>query len=194
MPQFDWTELLGFLTGAACVWLLVRQNIWTWPIGIANNVFFIVLFWRKGIYGDMGLQWLYIAISVYGWIHWRRGGAERGELAISRTSARMAAFLLAATAIGTISAMFLLRRYTNSTVPFLDALTTCMSVIAQFMQSRKLLENWVVWIAADVFYIGLYLYKDLGLTAILYAIFMLMCVAGLVEWRRSFLQAKARSA
>ena len=183
--QFTWTEFLGFLTGAWCVWLLVKQNIWTWPVGIANNIFFIVLFLRTGIYGDMALQFFYIAISIYGWWNWLYGGKGHGELHISRTPAAHGAGIAAAVAVATGILMFLLQRYTNSTVPFLDALTTAMSLAAQYMQSRKFLENWHLWIAADVFYISLYIYKNLYLTALLYLIFLIMCIAGLVEWRRS---------
>ena len=192
--QFTWTEFLGFLAGAWCVWLLVRQNIWTWPIGIANNVFFIILFLRKGIYGDMALQFFFIAISLYGWWNWLYGGKGHSELRVSRTPLGHGAAIVAAIALSTAGMMFLLARYTNSTVPFLDALTTSMSLAAQYMQSRKFLENWHLWITADIFYIGLYLYKDLYLTALLYLIFMAMCVAGLVEWRRSFASEAAPAA
>ena len=179
------TEILGFLTGAACVWLLVRLNIWTWPLGIANNLFFIVLFLHAKLYGDMALQFFYIAISIYGWWNWLYGGKGHSELKVSRTSALFAAWMLMATATMTAILTFALRRFTDSNVPFFDALTTALSLTAQYMQTRKVVENWWVWIAADVFYIALYIYKHLYLTALLYVIFMIMCVAGLVAWRRS---------
>ena len=179
------TEILGFLTGAACVWLLVRLNIWTWPLGIANNLFFIVLFLHAKLYGDMALQFFYIAISIYGWWNWLYGGKGHSKLKVSRTSALFAAWMLMATATMTAILTFALRRFTDSNVPFFDALTTALSLTAQYMQTRKVVENWWVWIAADVFYIALYIYKHLYLTALLYVIFMIMCVAGLVAWRRS---------
>ena len=184
MPS--WTEILGFITGAACVWLLVKQSIWNWPIAIVNYLFFIVLFFESKLYGDMGLQFLYLLIAIYGWWSWLHGGADHhSRLEIGRTSARGWVLLSALTVAMTLGFTFALRRYTDSAVPFLDAVTTALSVTAQFMQSRKWLETWHVWILADVIYIGLYTMKHLYLTAGLYAIFIGMCVAGLVEWQRS---------
>jgi nicotinamide mononucleotide transporter len=184
MPS--WTEILGFITGAACVWLLVRQSIWNWPVAIANYIFFIVLFFEAKLYGDMALQFLYLIIAIYGWWSWLHGGADRhSRLEVSRTSGRAWVLLTIATVVMTAAFTFALRRYTDSTVPFLDAVTTALSVTAQFMQSRKWIETWHVWILADIIYIGLYVMKHLYLTAGLYAIFIALCIAGLVEWRKS---------
>jgi nicotinamide mononucleotide transporter len=184
MPS--WTEIFGFITGAACVWLLVKQSIWNWPVAIANYTFFIVLFLEAKLYGDMALQFFYLAIAIYGWWSWLHGGADhRSRLEVSRTSAKAWVVLTAASIVMTAVFTFALRRYTDSSVPFLDAVTTSLSITAQFMQTRKWLETWHVWILADIIYIGLYSMKHLYLTAGLYAIFIAMCAAGLVEWRRS---------
>jgi nicotinamide mononucleotide transporter len=177
-------EILGFVTGAICVWLTVKQNIWTWPIGIANNIFYIIVFFRAALYADMALQVVYIVVSAFGWYWWLNGGAGQTRLTVDRVRVRDAVIL----ALLGISATYGMMRYLESvggSAPFLDALTTAMSLIAQYLLSRKLLENWYVWIVADVIYIGLYISKDLHLTAVLYAIFLAMCVRGLVEWRRS---------
>lgn len=179
-----WTELLGFITGAICVWLQVKENVWNWPAGIANNIFYIVVFWRSGLYADSLLQWIYIAISAYGWWNWLRGGAEHSRLTISRTSRSATLAYAALTACGTVVFYELLRRYTNSTVPLWDGLTTAMSLTAQYMLTRKLVENWWWWIAVDVIYIALYVYKHLLLTSVLYAIFLAMCIMGLRRWKR----------
>jgi nicotinamide mononucleotide transporter len=179
-----WTELLGFITGAICVWLQVKENVWNWPAGIANNIFYIVVFWRSGLYADSLLQWIYIAISVYGWWNWLRGGAAHSKLKISRTSRAATLAYAALTACGTVVFYELLRRYTNSTVPIWDGLTTAMSLTAQYMLTRKLVENWWWWIAVDVIYIALYVYKHLLLTSALYAIFLAMCIIGLRRWKQ----------
>ena len=179
-----WTELLGFITGAICVWLQVKENVWNWPAGIANNIFYIVVFWRSGLYADSLLQWIYIAISVYGWWNWVRGGAEHSRLKISRTSRAATLAYAALTGCGTVVFYELLRRYTNSTVPIWDGLTTAMSLTAQYMLTRKLVENWWWWIAVDVIYIALYVYKHLLLTSVLYAIFLAMCIMGLRRWKQ----------
>ena len=180
----NWTEFLGFVTGAVCVWLQVKENVWNWPAGIANNIFYVVVFWRSGLYADSLLQWFYISISIYGWWNWLHGGTACSKLTISRTSRLGMLIYVALTASGTVLFYELLRRYTNSTVPLWDGLTTAMSFTAQYMLTRKLIENWWWWIAVDVIYIGLYTYKRLFLTSVLYAIFMGMCSVGLRQWRQ----------
>ena len=179
----NWTELLGFVTGAICVWLQVKENVWNWPAGIANNIFYVVVFWRSGLYADSLLQWFYILISIYGWWNWLRGGTAQSRLKISRTSRAGMLVYIALTATGTVLFQELLRRYTNSTVPLWDGLTTAMSLTAQYMLTRKVVENWWWWIAVDVIYIALYSYKRLYLTSVLYAIFLGMCIVGLRQWQ-----------
>src|SRR5205814_1627262 len=183
------TEVLGVVTGAACVLLAIRELVWTWPVGLANNIFFFVLFWRSKLYADASLQIVYMAISLYGWWNWLYGGNQHSQLKVTRaTRSEIGALALAATAL--IAAIyFILARFTDSNVPLGDATTTALSLTAQYMVSRKHLENWFVWITADVVYIGLYLYKDLYLTAALYAGFIAMCVAGWITWRRSWRSA-----
>ncbi len=179
------TEVMGFVTGALCVWLGAKENIWTWPIGIANNLFYLVLFWQSKLYADASLQVFYIVISIYGWSSWLRGGEHRSELKVRKTNSSEVAFLAAITALSTVAIYALLRSHTDSTVPFGDGLTTAMSLTAQYMMSRKILENWSLWIAADVIYIGLYSYKHLYLTAFLYLVFIAMCIVGYIRWSKT---------
>jgi nicotinamide mononucleotide transporter len=180
----DPTEVLGFVTGGWAVWLTVRQNIWNWPIGIANSAFYLVVFFQTRLYADMSLQGVYVVLGFLGWYWWLRGGQNRTELNVSRTRPLLAAALGVILLTGTWAMTLFLVRIDDS-APFLDALTTVLSLIAQFMLTRKLFENWFVWISADVIYIGLYIYKDLYLTSILYAIFLTMCIVGAIQWRRS---------
>ena len=185
------TELLGFITGAACVWLLVKQSIWNWPVSIANFIFSIVLFYNSRLYGDMSLQFVFIIVSLYGWWNWVYGAKDRAELPVTRVASAAMMVLLAATVVMTLVFHYVLQTYTPSTTPWPDAVTTALSLTAIYMQSRKWIENWVVWIIADVLYIGLYIYKHLNLYAVLYVLFMGMCVAGYVEWRKSLGAAAA---
>ncbi len=180
------TELLGFFTGAACVWLIVRENIWNWPIGIANNLFFIFLFFRAGLFADVGLQCFYIVLGVYGWWHWLHGGRGDSELPITRTRPLEGLLNLAGTGTLTLILAFLLIRFTPSTVPWWDALTTSLSIIAQWMMTRKKLEHWWFWIAANALSIGLFIYKHLYLTAALYLIFGIMCAIGWMKWKQTW--------
>jgi len=184
----SWTEIFGFLTGAASVLLAVRESAWNWPVGIANTVLFLFLFWHAKLYADALLQVVYIVISIFGWWNWIRGGEGRTELPISRTKARSAIALAAITALATAFIAALLRRYSDSAVPLWDGLTTALSLTAQYMLSRKLLENWFVWMTADVIYVALYCYKSLYLTGVLYVVFFAMCVAGYIGWRKFLMQ------
>ena len=181
----NWQELAGFATGALCVWLLIRQNIWNWPVGIANNIFYVVIFFKSGLYADMGVQFVYISVAIYGWWNWLHGGVEHSKLKVARASAAGLLGYLALAAAGTGSLYWILRRFTNSTVPFADGLTSALFLTAQYMMSRKLIENWWFWIVGDVLVIGLYIYKHLYLTSVLYVIFLAMCVAALLEWQRA---------
>lgn len=178
------TEVLGFITGAACVLLVVVQSIWNFPVGIANFGFFIVLFWQSRLFGDMALQVVYLILAILGWYQWLHGGTHRSRLTV-RTTSLGEAFALAAVGIALTAVLSVYLRSIHDTAPFLDALTTTASLIAQWMLNTKRLENWFVWIAADVIYVYLYTVKGLHLTAVLYAIFIAMCVAGLISWRRS---------
>ncbi|NWJ40240.1 MAG: nicotinamide mononucleotide transporter [Geothrix sp.] len=189
-----WMEVFGFLTGAACVALLVRQNIWNWPLGIANNLVFIALFYRTGLYADVGLQGFYIVISVYGWWSWLHGGRDHGALTVSRVRPVIGALLLLAVAAITAVLSWLLRRYTNSTVPVLDSLITALSLVAQFMMTRKWIENWPVWIVANCISVGLLIYKGLYVTSGLYLVYQVLCVMGLLEWRRALKREATPSA
>lgn len=178
-------EILGFVTGALCVWLLVRQNIWNWPVGIANNLLFIALFYRSGLYADMGLQGFYIAIGLYGWWNWRHGAQDRGALEVDRTPWPWAVALTGFVALATLGIAWVLRRYTNSNVPVLDSLITALSLAAQFMMARKWLENWGVWILANCLSVGLLIFKGLYVTSALYVVYQVLCVMGLIEWLKA---------
>ena len=180
-----WTEILGFVTGAASVWLAVRESVWNWPVGIANNVFFLILFWKAKLYADAVLQIVYIVISIFGWWNWLRGGAGHTELPISRSTARTGVLLGVGTVAATALFATILRRFTDSAAPLGDSVTTALSLTAQYMLSRKLLENWWMWMTADVIYIALYCYKSLFLTSVLYLVFLAMCIAGYDRWKKS---------
>ncbi|TCO49842.1 nicotinamide riboside transporter PnuC [Actinocrispum wychmicini] len=181
--SLSWTEIAGFVTGALCVWLVARQNVGNWPIGILNNIFFLVLFMTGGLYADGTLQIVYLALGAYGWWAWLRGGAAHTELPISRTTATQWWTLLAVGVASTALVTWALVRYTDSTVPFADAVTTVLSLLATWGQARKKLESWWLWIAADVIYVPLYAYKGLWLTGVLYLGFLGLCGYGLVGWR-----------
>ncbi|OJW06569.1 MAG: hypothetical protein BGO39_00565 [Chloroflexi bacterium 54-19] len=187
---YSLTEALGFITGAICVWLTVKQNIWNWPIGIANNLFYIVLFFEARLFADMSLQVVYVVLGGLGWYWWLHGGENRTRLLVAKTGLPHAGVLAAITIVATTGLTIFLQSV-NDSAPFLDALTTVLSLVAQYMLTRKLLENWYVWISVDVVYIGLYISRGLFLTGFLYAIFLTMCIVGLNQWRKALREEPA---
>jgi nicotinamide mononucleotide transporter len=177
-------ELIGFFAGVACVWLAARQNVMNFPLGILNTATFLLLFADKKLYGDAVLQAMFLSLNAYGWWHWFAGDKEHHELVISRLSQRgWISVAIAAIVIVPVLQQLLIHNQDSS--PFWDAVITTLSVIAQVLLNRKVLENWVLWIVVDLISIPLYVSKDLYLTALLYVIFLGLCVSGWVAWRRS---------
>jgi nicotinamide mononucleotide transporter len=155
-------ELLGVLTVIVNVWLLARQVIWNWPVGIVSNLLYLAVFLHSGLYGDAGLQIVYATFGVYGWWIWSHPKLGQTELVVTRTSRTTWAWLIPSTALAAVGLSFFLRRFTDSTVPNWDALTTALSLAATFGQTRKLLESWWIWIAADLIYIPLSTYTRIS--------------------------------
>lgn len=183
------TEVLGFVTGGICVWLVVKEHIWNWPVGLANNVFFFVLFYSTRLYADMALQVVYLGLGIYGWWHWLYGGVNHKELAISRTPIREWIALAVAIPLATIGFREILL-WLAGAAPFWDSLSTVLSLAAQYLLTRKRLENWFFWILADLIYIPLYFSRSLPLTAVLYGVFLIMCFIGLAQWLASWRRRK----
>ena len=177
-------EIIGFATGAVCVWLAVRQNVWTFPVGLANNAVYVVLFASSGLYAGAGLQVVYIVLGVLGWVWWVRGGPGGDALTVRRTPPW--AWAAAAAAVAGTAALlaWVLSVFTDSVAPGLDAVTTSLSLVAQLMLGRKWIGSWWVWIVADVIYVWLYVASGLYLTAVLYSGFIVLCAVGLRDWRR----------
>jgi len=181
---YSLTETLGFVTGALCVYLVVKENIWNFPVGIANNVFFLALFADARLYGDASLQVVYLFLGFHGWYAWLYGGKDRTAERIERAPPRALAVVLGLVVAGALGLTAVLHQVKGS-APVLDALTTTVSLAAQYLLNRKWIENWYLWIAADLVYIYLYTVRGLQLTAVLYFLFLCLCVAGLTAWRRT---------
>ncbi|MGA3127444.1 MAG: nicotinamide riboside transporter PnuC [Candidatus Korobacteraceae bacterium] len=181
-------EICGVVTGAACVLLAMKENILCWPIGIANNALFFVMFWRNKVYALSCMQLLYIAVAIYGWWRWSHSESGAGAQRIRSISRAIALTLMLLVPLAWAAVYQLLRHYTDSNVPACDSLVTVLSLAAQYMAGRKLLENWLLWIAVDLISSALFLYKHLYLTSFLYAAFVVMCVAGYLAWRKTQLQ------
>jgi nicotinamide mononucleotide transporter len=188
-----WAELLGFLTGGACVALTVVAHVSNFGVGILNSAFFLVLFVSSRFYADAGLQAVYIVLGFIGWWQWLRGGPRRDALRISRAGPGLLAGSVGFIAVGTLGLTVLLTAVHDS-APFWDALTTAISLAAQFLLNAKKLANWYFWLAADIVYVPFYAWKRLDLTAIVYVLFIGLCLVGLRGWRASVREPAAVAA
>lgn len=190
-------EVVAALFGAVSVYLSARQRILSWPTAIVNVLLSAVVYYRAKLYSDTGLQLVYCALSVYGWYEWKFGGAGRTELPVSRTPRRVAPLLVVLAAAGALALGAATTRYTDvlqhnpAWVPWTDATLTAVSLVAQWMMTRKLVENWLLWIAVDVAYVPLLAWKGLHAFAALYAVFLVLAVKGFWEWRRDLVGEEA---
>lgn len=178
-----WFEAVGFVTGALCVWLTAKENIWNWPIGLVNAAASAVVYFEARLTNDGTLQIVYFVLGVLGWYWWLHGGEKKTALKIDRTPARQWMWILVVGVAATI-ALTVFNYRIHGAAPALDASTTVVSLAAQYLLTRKYIENWLLWIAVDLVYVPLLLWKGLYLFAILYVIFTFMAIGGLRAWTR----------
>ena len=186
MNLLGWSPLEAFAAvfGVVSVFLSTRQIIWSWPTAIVNVGLYTIVFYQGRLYGQMGLQLVYLTLSVYGWYQWLHGGEHHTALRVSRASPRLLAVLAALTVTGWLLLAAWLRQ-TDAALPVLDALLTTTSLAAQWMMTRKILQTWLVWIAVDIVYVPMFISQKLYATAMLYFAFLILAVMGYLEWRRS---------
>lgn len=184
------TELLGAILGLVYIVFSIRQNILTWPTGLLTSVLYVAVFYKSGFYADMGLQVYYVAISIYGWYFWLKGGKQQKNepLQVQTTSIKLWLKLAAAFFLIYAIILFILLNFTDSTVPYMDTLTTALSVVATWMLARKLIEHWLIWIVVDLISLGLYVYKSLWPTVILFVVYTIMAFIGYFEWKKDVKQ------
>ena len=178
-------ELLGAGLGVAMVWCNLRVNPLAWPLAIASSLLYLPVFWQARLYGDAVLQLLFVAVAFWGWWQWLRATDASGRpLAVGYLLPRARLAVLAAMALLWPAIALLLMRTTDTDVPWWDAFPTAGSVIGQFLLARKRVENWPVWVVVNLVAIGLFAYKGLWLTVVLYALFTLLALAGWRAWSR----------
>ena len=180
-------EIFGLCAGTLSIALLIKQNIWTWPIGIAYTFASLYIFFTAKLYADFALHVFFLFMSFYGWYYWLQGNSRfDSELPVSRESKKVLVYSIIICVLAIILASNLFTMYTDAELPYWDNTTSILSVLAIWLQSRKKIESWVFWLIIDILSVGIYFYKDLYLYSLLYSIYVAMAFFGYATWLKSY--------
>ena len=180
-------EIFGLCTGTLSIALLIKQNIWTWPVGIAYTLASLYIFFTAKLYADFALHVFFLFMSFYGWYYWLQGNSRSdSELPVSRESKKVLAYSIIICSLAIILASNLFTIYTDAELPYWDNTTSILSVFAIWLQSRKKIESWVFWFIIDILSVGIYFYKELYLYSLLYSIYVAMAFIGYAVWLESY--------
>jgi len=180
----NWFELAGFILALTMVGCNILEIHWGWPLASASSVLYFFVFQGSKLYGDAALQVFFAVVALWGWFQWLRGKrADGSALRPIRLSRRGWMLTVAACALLWPATGLFLKTYTDTDVPWWDAFPTAVSLVGQFLLGRKFIENWIVWIVVNTVSVGLFAYKGLGLTVVLYTIFIALSVLGWRSWR-----------
>ena len=172
------------------MYLAAKNKIWNWPFAIVSVIIYIFIFWDAKLYADMGLQVYFLIMNFYGWYFWSRKD-EHEKVPVSSITRKEIVLSIIGIAAFTAGLGFFLYKGTDASFPFIDSFCTACSLVAQIFLARKVMENWLIWIFVDVIYVGVYIAKDLHLTAGMYALYIYIAAMGYVEWRREYRQTKS---
>ena len=181
-------ELIAVVTGFACVWLAARESIWNFPVAIVSCVLYVFVYFEARLYADCGLQGLFILLSCYGWFQWLYGGNDVTELGVTHTTRREWLLGAAFAALFTLGfGYYLQHQHPDAAFPYIDSFTTAGSIVAQYLLTRKRLENWLLWLLVDVIYVPVLWSKSLHFTSLLYFLYLALAAYGYWQWRRELL-------
>lgn len=182
----NYVELTGSLLSLIYLYLSVKQKVSLWVFGFLCSLLYIVVFFRSKFYADMSLQFYYLFVSVYGWLSWKLGKQKSGrDVPVRKTRLKEAVVLAVAAILVYVAYYLVLINYTDSPLPKADSFTTALSIVATWMLARKMIEHWLLWIVVDGMSAGLYFYKELYPTAILFIVYTAMAIVGYIQWRKS---------
>jgi nicotinamide mononucleotide transporter len=187
-------EIIGTIISLIYLYFSIIQNKWLWPLGLVSSAIYAFIFFKAGIYADMGLQIYYVVISIYGWFVWikmQNTNSSKGTIKSVLDSNFLILWLLIASSVIFIILSQLLMHFTDSTIPYIDAFITALSITATWMLAKKYIEQWLVWIIVDAVSAGVYYYKGLYVTILLYSVYTIFAVAGYLMWLSSFRKQKS---
>lgn len=189
----DWSlilQIVGTSLGLLYLWLEYKANIWVWVIGAIMPMVHGLLYLQSGIYADAAMQLYYVLAGIYGLCVWKRSSKNKSEATIKHTPYDWVVLLVAVYAVLHVALYFFLTRFTDSQVPFFDAMSTALSIVAMWMLSRKLVEQWLVWLVVDAISVGLYFYKGIPITGCLYFVYCVLAIVGYMRWLREARKAE----
>ena len=179
-----WLDIVTTVLGLAYILLEYKASVWMWVVGFLMQVLGIVLYYQKGLYADCGMEFYYLAMTVYGYWKWIHGTASKEALPITHFPRRLVLPWLTIIAVVWAAIYWLLVTFTNSNVPLADSFTTALSIVGIWALAHKYLEQWFIWIAVDVVTCVLYFYKDIPFKASLYALYVVIAIMGYFKWRQ----------
>lgn len=188
---YSFLEVIAVVAAVLYLLLAIRQNIWCWFFAAISTTLYVLIFIDVRLYMEAVLNGFYLCMAVYGWHTWRHG--RHGESALPVTSWAPAIHLQAIAIIVVVAVIngYLLDNWTNAAFPYIDSMTTWAAIWATFLVARKVLENWWYWLAIDIVSVFIYWQRDLQLTALLFAVYVVMIPFGLISWTRSRREARA---
>ena len=184
----DPLEFVGLIIGLLYLYLEYKANIWLWPVGVIMPLVYIVIFYQSKFYADMGIYVYYFFASIYGWYIWSKSIKKADEVLISQLPIKYLSKMIALFVIIFAAITFVLIRFTDSPVPYGDSLTTTLSIIAMWMLAHKYIEQWLLWIVVNVVSTGLYFWKGLDTTAVLFIVYSIIPIFGYFKWKRMMLE------
>jgi nicotinamide mononucleotide transporter len=179
-------EVAGVITGLICVYLAAVNNIWNWPVAIISVGIYIFIFWHSKLYADMGLQFYFMVMNIYGWYFWSQKPKTEAKAPVLKITKIEILISIPAVILFTGLLGILLKQNTDAAFPYIDSFCTACSLVAQIFLAHKVLENWLIWIFVDVIYVGVYIFKHLNLTALMYAIYIAIALLGYLDWRKDY--------
>lgn len=179
-----WLDIVTTVLGLAYILFEYRASVWMWLVGFLMQSLGIVLYYQKGLYADCGMEFYYLAMTVYGYWKWIHGSSEKKELPIRHFPKKLILPWLGVIALVWLTIYLILSNFTNSTVPIADSFTTALSIIGIWALAHKYLEQWFIWIAVDVVTCGLYFYKEIPFKASLYALYVVIAIFGYIKWKK----------
>lgn len=178
-------EIVAVVLGLANVGLLVGRSIWNYPFGMAMVALYCVIFWQARLYGEAGLQVFFFVVQGWGWWLWARAGGLAQMVSVSWMGWRARAVSLVLVAASSLGIGWAMATFTDAALPYADATIAGASVVAQVLLAMRRVENWALWIAIDVLSVGVYISRELYLTAGLYVVFLVLASAGLIAWAKA---------